>query len=366
MVFHVLSVPMYPTKKEITLSPFVQKVYKFCKHFTERGHTVYHYGLPESDVPCTKHFDVLSMETHHESYQGLHWKKYLSSDITTKAHNEFNERSAKLIKKNRESKNDIVLAFWGIGNKVACDQLKDFIVVEPSIGYDTMFAENRVFETYTHMHTILGKYNELYPKFTDAVIPPGFELEDFYFNNNKDNYLLFLGRMIDAKGICLAQSLAKYLKMPIKFVGPHNMQNSLDKSCQFSEFIESVSFEERKLLLSNAKALIMPTLYTEACGWVMIEAFLSGTPVISTDWGGMSEYNLHGVTGFRCRSANELYHATINIDKINPQTCYEYAKANFDINHVCDLYENYFKFLLEDKDTVKNTCSFTARPFRFF
>jgi len=366
MIFHVLSVPMYPTKKEITLSPFVQKVYKFCKQFTEMGHTVYHYGLPESDVPCTKHFDVLSMETHYESYQGMHWKKYLSSDITTKAHHEFNERSAKLIKKNRESKNDIVLAFWGIGNQVACEHLNDFIVVEPSIGYDTMFAKNRVFETYTHMHTMLAKYGEFYPKWSDAVIPPGFEFQDFTFNDKKSDYLLFMGRMIDCKGLVIAQSLSQHTQIPIKFVGPHNMGNSLDKSCKLSEFIESVSFEERAELLSNAKALIMPSLYSEPCGWAMIEAFISGTPVISTDWGGMSEYNLHGVTGFRCRSANEFFHAAKNIQSIDPKTCHEYAKANFTLEYVSMLYQNYFSFLLDDVNSVKNTVSFTARPFRFF
>ena len=73
----------------------------------------------------------------------------------------------------------------------------------------------------------------------------------------------------------------------------------------------------------------MPSLYAEPCGWTMIEAFFSGTPVISTDWGGMSEYNLHSVTGYRCRSASEFYFAIQLSEKINKKFCREYAERTF-------------------------------------
>ena len=93
----------------------------------------------------------------------------------------------------------------------------------------------------------------------------------------------------------------------------------------------------------------MPSLYAEPCGWSMLEAFISGTPVLSTDWGGLSEYNLHGKTGFRCRSLNEFYHGLGAIDTIKPQYCREYAERNFTINIVAKMYESYFIHLLNVK-----------------
>ena len=133
--------------------------------------------------------------------------------------------------------------------------------------------------------------------------------------------------MVDSKGVGLAQQIAKAAQTKIKFVGPQNQKNKLDKNCKYSEFIHTVSYKERAELLSKAKALLMPSLYAEPCGWTMIEAFFSGTPVISTDWGGMSEYNLHSVTGYRCRSASEFYFAVQLSEKINKKSSVENTQS---------------------------------------
>ena len=60
MVFHCLSVPYAPTKKDISLCAFVQQTYKFCNEMVERGHTVYHYGHKDSIVNCTEHINVIN------------------------------------------------------------------------------------------------------------------------------------------------------------------------------------------------------------------------------------------------------------------------------------------------------------------
>jgi|10_taG_2_1085330.scaffolds.fasta_scaffold01222_3 glycosyltransferase involved in cell wall biosynthesis len=353
MIFHVLSVPVHPTRKEITLCAFTQKVYKFCKIMTHRGHTVFHYGHPDSQVPCTQHFNVVSRSTYEEVYKKQSWKNFLTQNIKNKVHEEFNKNAKSLIKKNKQSDNDFVLAFWGIGHRAACEGLggprEDFHVVEPSIGYDSAFAPFKVFESYAQLHKLqfqmYGEFSN--PRFTDHVIKPGFYFEDFCYKEKKENYLLFLGRMQDCKGIKIAQNLSKAFSIPIKFVGPQNLENSLKKDNPLAEYIHTVSNNERKKLLANAKALIMPTLYAEPCGWAMIEAFISGTPVLSTDWGGLGEYNIHGQTGFRCRSLNEFYHALGIIDTIKPLFCRKHAEENFTIDFMAHTYENYFTHLMQ-------------------
>ena len=89
MVFHVLSIPMYPTRKEITLFAFVQKIYKFCKEMTERGHTVYHYGHPDSEVPCTEHFDVIDEETYLKEYGHSSWKEFHDQSTSNETHKKY-------------------------------------------------------------------------------------------------------------------------------------------------------------------------------------------------------------------------------------------------------------------------------------
>ncbi len=368
MIFHVLSIPIHPTRKEITLCAFTQKVYKFCKSMTERGHTVFHYGHPDSEAICTKHFDVVSASTYDETYQKQAWQDFLPQSVENKVHSEFNSNAARLIKKNKQSDHDFVLAFWGIGQLECCTTLQDdFCIVEPSIGYESAFAPFKVFESYAHLHKLHYKMykNSPYASFTDHVIRPGFYFEDFLYKEEKQDYLLFLGRMVDGKGINIAQHLSKTSQIPIKFVGPQNLENKLEKDNRLAEYIHTVSWQDRKTLLANAKALIMPSLYLEPCGWSMLEAFISGTPVLSTDWGGLSEYNVHGKTGFRCKSFNEFFHAVHALDLIKPKVCRQYAEENFKINTVAKMYENYFTHLLNTKKygigVALDTCDFLVK-----
>ena len=86
-----------------------------------------------------------------------------------------------------------------------------------------------------------------------------------------------------------------------------------------SEYVELVGVvgpAERKRLLSRAKAVICASTFAEPMCGVQVEAMLSGTPVISTDFGAFSEYNLHGVTGWRCRTFEQFIWAGQHVGDI--------------------------------------------------
>lgn len=346
MIFHCLSVPYTPTRKEISLCAFTQKVYKFCEEMTKRGHTVYHYGHENSKVNCTEHITVTNDEILKESYEDLNkWKtEGFNQSVKTKAVKIFNDNCIQELNKRIKSENEFILCWFGYAHEPCVKHFNDkAIVVEPSIGYDSMFAEIKIFETYAQMHKMHGIAKSNVQFHEEFVAYPGFYEKDFLYKKEKSNVALFLGRMIELKGAKAAYDMCNTVGQEIYFAGPNILGLKDTKYCKMIGFVEP---EERKKLLSEAKFLLAPSFFVEPCNWTVIEAQFSGTPTITTDFGGFTETVKQGYTGFRCSTYNQFNFAIRKgYKEINPENCLRNAMHNFTIEIQCNQYEMIFKSL---------------------
>lgn len=350
MRFHVLGLPHTVTRKDYSACAFTQKVLKFCKMMTRRGHTVYHYGHKDSEVECTEHIPVTFNEDLEKAYGSYDWKKtFFKHNTADHAHQIFNERAIVEVGK-RKQKNDLILCFWGYAHRPIFQAHPDLIPVEPGIGCtNEPCCPQNIFESYSIMNQVYGMYKRS-PHWYDAVIPNYFDPEDFEFNDKPKDYFLFVGRIISSKGIGIAVEVTKKIGAKLLVAGQGEIESIIGSKPDHVEVIGYVEPKERCELMKNAKALIAPTHFNEPFGGVMVEALYCGTPVITSDWGGFAENNLHGVTGYRCRTMEQFEWACKNIHKIDRKACYEWADKNFSLDRVSLMYEEYFETLLKIHD----------------
>jgi len=350
MRFHVLSLPHTVTKKEYSACAFTMKVLKFCKMMTARGHTVYHYGHKDSEVECTEHIPVTYDEDLKIAYGDYDWKKnFFQHNTQDHAHKIFNERGIVEVGR-RKQPGDFLLMFWGYAHRPIMDSYPDMIAVEPGIGCgNEPCTKQSIFESHAIMNIVYGQYHRQ-PHWYDAVIPNYFDPIDFEFNDKPMDYFLFVGRIMDLKGVGIAIEVTKRLGVKLLIAGQGNILDIVNPVPDHVTVVGYVEPEQRSLLMRNAKALLAPSHYNEPFGGVTIEALFCGTPNITTDWGGFAENNIHGVTGYRCRTIEQFYWAAKNIDKISRKACREWAMNNYSIQRVSKMYEEYFQTLTKVYD----------------
>jgi glycosyltransferase involved in cell wall biosynthesis len=344
--YHILGLPHTVSSKTFNACAYTQKVVKFGRGMVERGHNVIHYGHEDSDLICTEHVPVLTNDDFMRVYGTHDWRsKFFTYNTQDDAYQTFYKNAIREIGK-RKGKNEFILPFWGSGVRPVCDAHNDMIVVEPGIGYaGGHWARWKVWESYAIYHAYCGLKNvgQCNQDWYDVVIPNYFEVEDFDYNENKEDYFLYLGRVYNGKGVNIAIQATEIAGVKLVIAGQK------EDGYKLPEHVEYVGYADvptRKKLMANAKASFLPSMYVEPFGGVQIENLLSGTPTITTDWGSFAENNLHGITGYRCRTMGDFVDAIKNIDKIKPSDCRKWGE-NFTLEKVMPRYEKYFEDVLD-------------------
>lgn len=156
------------------------------------------------------------------------------------------------------------------------------------------------------------------------------ELEDYYGFNNVDIFpnfrffefnpksseskklrIVFMARVIKQKGLDWIFDLADYIsehklqdKYSITFFGPEtdDEKEYFESNVAKYEFVEyrgPLQPEEIYETLSKYDVMLLPThFYTEGLPGSIVDAYISGIPVVVTEWKHAHEFVEDGITGF--------------------------------------------------------------------
>lgn len=161
-----------------------------------------------------------------------------------------------------------------------------------------------------------------------------------------DAPLMFLGRVEEIKGAHIAIELARRTGLKLCIAGnvPSDQVNYYET--RIKPFIDGreivyagpVDDEQKNLLLGRARALLMPVLWPEPFGIVMVEAMACGTPVVGLNRGAVPEVVEDGVTGFVRQDVDGMAEAVGRIGEIDRRRCRECVELEFSDTVVTERY----------------------------
>ena len=303
---------------------------------TGLGHEVYLYAGEFNEAPVTGHIVCITEQERQKALGGKHYTQ--ASFDTREPHWQHFINNAIAGIKARVQPQDFLCFIGGISHAPIARAFPNQVSVEFGIGYGATFAKYRVWESYVWMHANYAGHVDpttVDGQFFDEVIPGYFEPEQFIYKEDKQDYYLYIGRMIERKGIEIASQVCKEMGKTLVLAGPGTPPS-------YGEYVGEVGPAKRAELMANAQGLLAPTIYLEPFGNIVPEAHFSGTPTITTDWGAFVETNIQGVTGYRCRMFDEFCQALEKVKNLDPKIIHKSAMERYSLDVIAQKYDKYF------------------------
>src|SRR3954453_3812618 len=179
----------------------------------------------------------------------------------------------------------------------------------------------------------------------------GIDTDNFTFREKPDDYLLFLGRFTEGKGVLQAIEIAKRAGMRLilaaaeddyyrERVAPHVDGRRV-------VYYGEADFDAKVKLYGGARALLYPIQAREPFGLVLAEAMACGTPVAALDKGAVREVVDDGVTGLVFSDLEEMIGGMARVFELDRQRVHNQAVARFGAARMVDEYVAVYRRIVE-------------------
>jgi glycosyltransferase involved in cell wall biosynthesis len=162
-----------------------------------------------------------------------------------------------------------------------------------------------------------------------GVVHNPVDVHSFPVGYVKEDWLLWLGRMVPEKGPQRAIRVARAVGRPLVLAG--NVQPRYERffADEIQPHIDDVNVRyvgevggaRKQRLFADAFAFLMPISWPEPFGMVMVEALAAGTPVVAFRQGAAPEIVEHGRCGFLVDDEDEMAAMVNRCGELKPEDC---------------------------------------------
>jgi 2-polyprenyl-3-methyl-5-hydroxy-6-metoxy-1,4-benzoquinol methylase len=318
---------------------FTGKALRFPKMMQGQGYEVIEYSNAGSESSADEHVEMLDAAEFNTLFK-RNSTDFHGNDATvgSAAHQLFEQRLIPALRE-RLQPQDIICHPFGHAHQQLMAEFPNHQHVETGIGYPTLMPNSfRIFESYAWMHYHQGKENRNGKNY-EWVVPNYYDLDDWEPSYEPGQYLAFLGRITPLKGIDTIKAIADHSPWPIVLHGqgdpsPWNHPNI--------EYRGPISGTARSEFLRNARALLAPTVFTEPFCGMAVEAMLCGTPVVSVNYGAMTETVTEGVMGYKCHTLQDWIDGINNAGNLDRRTIASIARNQWSLEACGRRYDKIF------------------------
>ncbi|MGZ4145944.1 MAG: glycosyltransferase family 4 protein [Actinomycetota bacterium] len=179
----------------------------------------------------------------------------------------------------------------------------------------------------------------------------GIAVDRYPFRADKEDFLLYVGRVNHEKGPDVAVEVARRTGVRLVMVAARKEQFEHDYWAAKveplltgkEEILDEITVEEKADLMGRARAVLFPIQWEEPFGLVMAEANGCGTPVLAFRRGAAPEVIDDGVTGFLSDDVESMCATVDRLDEIDPRACRARVEKMFSARSMTDGYEKIFE-----------------------
>lgn len=186
-----------------------------------------------------------------------------------------------------------------------------------------------------------------------ATVHHGIDLEQFTFQPDPGDYLVFLGRFHEDKGVREAIEIARISGLKLYLAGIIQDEQYFQEQVEpflmpgQVEYIGSVDPVQRDRLLGGARAMLHPIRFQEPFGLSVVESMACGTPVIAYNRGSMPELIRQGRDGFLVDTIDQAAEAVNHVLELDRRDCRKHVEDHFSAERMVDDYLEVYKKIIE-------------------